>query len=232
MRLTRVLAVLGILVAPGLALAATDPAYIVVDAGTGMVLTEHDSGDLRFPASVTKLMTAYVAFSALKSGKLKLTSPVTVSANALAEPPSKMGFKVGTVMTLDNALKMMIVHSANDIAVAVAETVSGGSESRFIAQMNATARALGMNSTRYVNPNGLPDDSHVTTARDLAVLSRALWNDFPEYRDYFRIPAIKAGRRVLRSQNTLLERYRGSNGLKTGFTCAAGYNIVASATRS
>jgi D-alanyl-D-alanine carboxypeptidase len=134
-------------------------------------------------------------------------------------------------MTLDNALKMMLVHSANDIAVAVGEAV-GGSEDRFVAQMNATARALGMTGTHFENPNGLPNDQHITTARDLAVLSRGLWLEFPQYRQYLSIPAIKAGRRILRSQNILLDRYRGANGMKTGFTCAAGYNMVASATRS
>jgi len=213
------------------AAAATTPAYIVIDANGGRILAQHNSGKPAFPASVTKLMTAYVTFAALKTGRIKLTSPVTESANAQAEPPSKMGFPIGTVMTLDNALKMMLVHSANDIAVAVGEAV-GGSEARFVAEMNAAARALGMNGTHFENPNGLPDDQHFTTARDLAVLSRALWLDFPEYRPYLGIPAIKAGRRILRSQNILLDRYRGANGMKTGFTCAAGYNMVASATRN
>jgi D-alanyl-D-alanine carboxypeptidase len=142
-----------------------------------------------------------------------------------------MGYKVGTDMTLDNALKMMIVRSANDIAVAIAESV-GGSEAAFVARMNATARQLGMASTVYVNPNGLPDERQVTTARDLAVLARALWRDFPDQRYLFKIPAIKAGKKVLRSQNSLLERFRGANGMKTGFICASGFNMVATATRS
>jgi D-alanyl-D-alanine carboxypeptidase len=212
------------------AAAATTPAYIVIDANGGRILAQHNSGRPSFPASVTKLMTAYVTFAALKTGRIKLTSPVVESPNALSEPPSKMGFPVGTVMTLDNALKMMLVHSANDIAVAIGEAV-GGSEARFVGEMNAAARALGMTGTHFENPNGLPNDQHITTARDLAVLSRALWLDFPEYRPYLGIPAIKAGRRILRSQNILLDRYRGANGMKTGFTCAAGYNMVASATR-
>jgi D-alanyl-D-alanine carboxypeptidase len=210
--------------------AADGPSTIVVDANSGAVISDQNSAELWYPASVTKLMTAYVTFRALKAGKLNLTSPVTESLNAQNEPPSKMGFPVGTVMNLDNALKMMLVHSANDIAVAVAETV-GGSESAFVAMMNSEARRLGMNSTHFDNPNGLPDDAHVTTARDLAVLARALWVDFPEYRNYLTIPAIKAGKRVLRSQNTLLERYHGTNGMKTGFICASGFNMVVSATR-
>jgi D-alanyl-D-alanine carboxypeptidase len=134
-------------------------------------------------------------------------------------------------MTLDNALKMMIVRSANDIAMAIAETV-GGSESGFVAKMNAEAGRLGMASTVFRNPNGLPNDAQVTTARDLAVLARAIWVEFPEYREFFRIPAIKAGKKILRSHNTLLERFRGANGMKTGFICASGFNMVATATRS
>ena len=205
-------------------------AYIVVDADTGMVLGQRDADKVWYPASVTKLMTAYVTFQALKTGRLKLTSPVIETENALAEPPSKMGFAVGTSMTVDNALKMMLVHSANDIAVAVSETV-GGSEARFVGEMNATARSLGMSSTHYDNPNGLPSPGQLTTARDLAVLARAIQHEFPEYRDYFRIPAIKAGRRILRSQNALLERYPGATGMKTGFICDSGFNMVASANR-
>lgn len=207
------------------------PAYVVVDVVTGAMLSERSGDRLWYPASVTKLMTSYLVFKALKSGQLKPTSPVVVTANALKEPPSKMGYKVGTVMNVDNALKMMLVKSANDIAVALAETV-GGTEAKFVALMNAEARRLGMNSTHYNNPNGLPDDGQYTTARDLAVLSRAIWIEFPEHRDLFRIPAIKAGNRILRSQNTLLERYRGANGMKTGFICASGFNMVASATRN
>jgi D-alanyl-D-alanine carboxypeptidase len=206
-------------------------AYIVVDADSGMVLGQRDADKVWYPASVTKLMTAYLAFQALKSGRMKLTSPVIETEEALAEPPSKMGFAAGTSMTLDNALKMMLVHSANDIAVAIAEAV-GGSEAHFVSEMNATAHSLGMNSTHYDNPNGLPSPGQLTTARDLAVIARAILRDFPEYRDYFRIPAIKAGRRILRSQNALLERYPGAIGMKTGFICDSGFNMVAGATRN
>jgi len=207
------------------------PAYVVLDVDAGTVVGHNEASTLWPPASVTKLMTAYVTFRALRAGQLTLNSAVVVSANALEEPPSKMGYKVGTPMTLDNALKMMIVRSANDIAVAIAETV-GGSEQQFVELMNGQARRLGMASTRYNNPNGLPDDRQVTTARDMAVLARALWLEFPEYREYFRIPAIKVGSKVLRSHNKLLERFQGANGMKTGFICASGFNIVASATRS
>lgn len=213
------------------ALAATDPAYILVDVGKGTVLA-HDNSDRRWaPASVTKVMTAYLTFQALKAGQLKLTSPVVVSANASKEPPSKMGYKPGTVVTVDNALKMMLVRSANDIAVALGETV-GGSEANFVKLMNAQAKRLGMNGTTFRNPNGLPAEGQYSTARDLAVLARAIWMQFPEYRDYFRIPAIQAGNKVLRNYNTLVDHYRGANGMKTGFICASGFNVVASATKN
>ena len=213
------------------AFAATDPAYILVDVGKGTVLA-HSNADRRWaPASVTKVMTAYLTFQALKSGQLKLTSPVVVSANASKEPPSKMGYKVGTVVTVDNALKMVLVRSANDIAVALGEAV-GGSEANFVKMMNAEARRLGMNGTTFRNPNGLPAEGQYSTARDLAVLSRAIWMQFPEYRDYFRIPAIRAGNKVLRNYNTLVDHYRGANGMKTGFVCASGFNVVASATKN
>ncbi|MBB5752413.1 D-alanyl-D-alanine carboxypeptidase [Prosthecomicrobium pneumaticum] len=209
---------------------ALDTPYMVVDVDSGAVLAARNPHQLWYPASITKLMTAYVTFKALRDGTLKPDTEVIVSAHALGEPPSKMGFRAGTRIAIDDALKMMIVRSANDIAMAIAETV-GGSEEGFVAMMNREAARLGMSSTRYHNPNGLPDPGQITTARDLAVLARALWTDFPERRDLFSIPAIRAGKRVLRSQNALLERYRGTNGMKTGFICASGFNIVATARR-
>jgi D-alanyl-D-alanine carboxypeptidase len=210
---------------------AREPAYIVVDMSSGAVLAEHDAAQPWYPASVTKLMTSYVTFQALKAGIVTLDTPVLVTQHALNEPPSKMGYPVGTKMTLDNAMKMMIVKSANDIAMAIAETV-GGSESGFVAQMNVEARRLGMNSSHFRNPNGLPDDGQMTTARDLAVLTSAIWSEFPERRHYFGITAIKTGKRVLRSYNALLDHYRGSTGMKTGFICNSGFNLVATASRS
>ncbi len=231
MRLTiRLLALIFVLVA-GPVSAADGPAYILVDVRSGAVLDSRASDHLWQPASLTKLMTAYLTFKALSDGRLTPTSPVRISANALAQQPAKMGFKVGTIVNVDNALKMMLVKSANDIAMALAETI-GGSESGFVAMMNAEARQLGMVSTHYDNPNGLPDSGQITTARDMAVLARALWNDFPDRRALFGIPAIRAGKHILRSENVLLERYHGANGMKTGFVCASGYNIVGTASRS
>jgi D-alanyl-D-alanine carboxypeptidase len=204
--------------------------YILADAETGRVYEDFDALRPWYPASTTKLMTIYVTFRAILAGELTMSSPVRMSAHAASEPPSKMGFKPGTAMTLENALKMMMVKSANDIAMAVAETV-GGSEAGFAARMNQEARRLGMARSSFVNPHGLPDPRQVTTARDMAVLARALLVEFPQYRDFYKLHAIQFGKRVLKNYNPLLERYPGANGMKTGFICASGYNLVASARR-
>jgi D-alanyl-D-alanine carboxypeptidase len=153
-----------------------------------------------------------------------------VSRNALAQAPTKMGFAVGTQVTVDNALKMMMVKSANDMAVLLAEGVDGSIEN-FADDMTRTAHRLGMTESNFVNPNGLPADGQITSARDLAILARALIHDFAEYNYYWHIPAIKFGRRVVRNYNKLLGRYPGADGMKTGFICASGFNLVATATR-
>jgi D-alanyl-D-alanine carboxypeptidase len=203
---------------------------LVIDVESGKVLLAEDATKPWYPASITKLMTAYVTFKALRAGRLTPETLITVSENAAAQKPSKMGFKVGTQVTVDNALKMMLVKSANDMAVVLAEGV-GGSLPGFIDEMNATAAELGMTGTHYANPNGLPDPGQVSTARDLAILARAIFLNFPEHADLFRIPAIKIGPAVIRSYNKLIDRYPGADGMKTGFICASGFNLVASATR-
>ncbi|WP_209002029.1 D-alanyl-D-alanine carboxypeptidase family protein [Stappia albiluteola] len=206
-------------------------AWIVLDAQTGDVLDEKDATRPWYPASITKLMTAYVAFKAIREGRMALNSAVTVSANANAEPPSKMGFKVGTRLTLESALKMMLIKSANDIAVAVAESV-GGTEQAFIDQMNAEAQRLGLRATHFVNPHGLPDNRQLSSARDLGIISMALWREFPEYRDYYNHVGFRFGKKLLRSANReYLQRVPGANGLKTGYICNSGYNVAVSATR-
>jgi D-alanyl-D-alanine carboxypeptidase len=184
-----------------------------------------------YPASVTKIMTAYVALKAVKEGRLSLDTLLTVSPVAAAESPSKMGFPPGTQVTVDNALKMMMVKSANDMAVVLAEGV-GGSVDGFSAMMNQAAQRLGMTQTSYVNPNGLPADGQITSARDLAILARAVIRDLPEYEYFMHIPSIRYGRRVTHNFNKLIGRYPGADGFKTGFICASGYNLVASATRN
>lgn len=203
---------------------------LVIDVESGKVLLAEDATKPWYPASITKLMTAYVTFKALRAGRLTPETLITVSENAAAQKPSKMGFKVGTQVTVDNALKMMLVKSANDMAVVLAEGV-GGSLPGFVDEMNATAAELGMTGTHYANPNGLPDPGQVSTARDLAILARAIFLNFPEHADLFRIPAIKIGPAVIRSYNKLIDRYPGADGMKTGFICASGFNLVASATR-
>ena len=210
--------------------AAHAEATLVVEADTGKVLHAENATYPWYPASVTKLMTAYVTLKAVKEGKLTLDSLVTVSPVAASQSPSKMGFKAGTTVTVENALLMMMVKSANDMAAVLAEGV-GGSIDGFSAQMNANAQRLGMTQTHYVNPNGLPADGQLTSARDLAILARAIMRDLPEYDHFFNTAAIKFGRRVTRNYNSLIGRYPGADGMKTGFICASGFNLVASATR-
>jgi D-alanyl-D-alanine carboxypeptidase len=205
-------------------------ALLLVDLDSGKVINEQNSTYPWYPASVTKLMTAYVTFKAVRDHRIGLGSVFTVSPNAVAEQPSKMGFKFGTRVTVDNALKMMLVHSANDMAVVLAEGVSG-SIGKFTDEMNAEARRLGMTQTKYVNPNGLPAEEQVTSARDLAILARALIREFPEYDYYWHIAAIRLGKRVFRNTNKLIDAYAGADGMKTGFICASGFNLVATATR-
>jgi len=206
-------------------------AHLLIEADTGKVLEADNATMPWYPASVTKIMTAYVTLKAVKDGKLTLDTLLTVSPTAASQSPSKMGFKPGTQLTVDNALKMMMVKSANDMAVVLAEGV-GGSIDGFADMMNDTAQKLGMTQTHYVNPNGLPADGHVTSARDLGILARAFLHDLPEYEYFVHIPAIRFGKRVTQNFNKLIGRYPGADGFKTGFICASGYNLVASATRN
>lgn len=221
------IAVIGVTLAPSSSRAG--PA-LVFDTRTGEILHSYGAFTPWHPASLTKLMTAYVTFQAIRNGRITLDSPVRVSEYALSQPPSKMGFPVGTEISVEYALRILMVKSANDIAVAVAESV-GGSHAAFIADMNATARRLGMTDTRYVNPHGLHDPGQVTTARDLAFLTRALIRDFPQYQRFFEIESIRVGQSVLTNHNKLIGRFRGADGMKTGYVCASGFNIVATATR-
>jgi D-alanyl-D-alanine carboxypeptidase len=210
--------------------AAQAEALLLIEADTGKVLQAENATIPWYPASVTKMMTAYVTLKAVKDGRISLDTLLTVSAVAASQSPSKMGFKPGTQLTVDNALKMMLVKSANDMAVVLAEGV-GGSIDGFSAQMNEAAQRLGMTQTSYVNPNGLPADGQITSARDLAILARAIIHDLPEYEYFVHIPSIRFGRKVTQNFNKLIGRYPGADGFKTGFICASGYNLVGSATR-
>jgi D-alanyl-D-alanine carboxypeptidase len=206
-------------------------ALLVVEADTGKVLQADNATYPWYPASLSKLMTAYVTLKAVKEGRLTLDTLLTVSPVAASQSPSKMGFRPGTQVTVDNALKMMLVKSANDMAVVLAEGV-GGSVDGFSAQMNQASQQLGMTQTSYVNPNGLPADGQITSARDLAILARAIIRDLPEYEYFVHIPSIRYGRKITQNFNKLIGRYPGADGFKTGFICASGYNLVASATRN
>ncbi|WP_122405897.1 D-alanyl-D-alanine carboxypeptidase family protein [Bradyrhizobium vignae] len=211
--------------------AASAEALLLIEADSGKVLQADNATVPWYPASVTKIMTAYVTLKAVKDGRLTLDTLLTVSPTAASQSPSKMGFRPGTQVTVDNALKMMMVKSANDMAVVLAEGV-GGSIDGFSAMMNDTAKKLGMTQTSYVNPNGLPADGQITSARDLGILARSFLRDLPEYEYFVHIPAIRFGKRVTGNFNKLIGRYPGADGFKTGFICASGYNLVASATRN
>jgi D-alanyl-D-alanine carboxypeptidase len=206
-------------------------ASLLIEADTGKVLQAENATVPWYPASLSKLMTLYVTLQAVKNRRISLDTLFTVSARAASQAPSKMGFKPGSKLTVDNALKMLMVKSANDMAVVLAEGVSGSVE-KFASEMMSTSRALGMTQSSWVNPNGLPADEQITSARDLAILARALLRDFPEYAMYWHIPAIQLGKKVMRNYNTLIGRYDGTDGMKTGFICASGFNLVATATRN
>ena len=196
--------------------------HILIDAADGTVLSHEAAFDRWHPASLTKLMTAYVVFDAIRSGEITLESPVRISKYANSKPPSKMGLPVGTILNFDNAMKIILVKSANDVSVAIAESLSG-SESAFAARMNATAARLGMEGSHFINPHGLHHPLQYTTARDLAVLALALFNEFPQYSHIYRIAELRFGKRKLRSHNRLLGRFDGADGMKTGYVCASGY---------
>lgn len=203
---------------------------LVFEPYNGTVFYAEDPDKLWFPASLTKLMTAYVAFEAIKAGKVTPNTPLICSKTAAAQAPSKLGLPIGGQITVDDALKVLIVKSANDVAVMLAEKVSGSVDA-FVADMNDAAHRLGMTRTRFVNPNGLPGEGQMTTARDLAKLTRAIIIEFPEYADVFAMPSVTVGKRVMRSHNGLLWTFAGADGMKTGFICDSGFNVVASATR-
>lgn len=205
-------------------------AYLVFDVGTGEIVARHNADQAWYPASITKLMTTWVVLQSIRAGRLKPTSPVPMTATAARQPPSKMGFKPGEVVTVDNALKIIMVKSANDVAWALGEAV-GGSKEAFVGEMNRQAQLLGMRSTRWGNPNGLPDPSQVTTAHDLGLLARALLREFPEADGLWHLPGIQYGNEVIRNHNHLIDHFPGTDGMKTGFICSSGFNVVATASR-
>jgi D-alanyl-D-alanine carboxypeptidase len=205
--------------------------HILVDVQTGRVLEHEEAFRKWYPASLTKLMTVYTVFDAIRSGQISLDTPVVMSKRAASAPPAKMGFKPGQKFTLDSALKILMVKSANDIAVAVAEAV-GGTQEAFVVRMNSEAAKLGMSDSHFVNPNGLPGNGQYTTARDLAILTVALRRDFPQYAGYFSLEGFTNGKQNVPNINMLIGRFAGADGMKTGFICASGFNQIGSATRN
>jgi D-alanyl-D-alanine carboxypeptidase len=217
-----------------LSLCALVPAWatpmLLVDRSNLEVLYAEDAGQPWHPASLTKLMTAYVVFEELAKGTVTLETPVKISQNAWNQAPSKSGLKVDSTISLKDALYVLVVKSANDIAVALAETV-GGTEADFVAKMNDVAQRMGLTGTHFVNPHGLHNAAQVTTARDLAVLSLYIEQSFPQYMPMFKTGVVRLNGARLESNNGLLEGFAGTTGMKTGYVCASGLNIVATVDR-
>ncbi|HEV7258164.1 MAG TPA: serine hydrolase [Bosea sp. (in: a-proteobacteria)] len=203
---------------------------LVIDASSGAVLSSENAGQPWHPASTTKMMTAYLALKAVREGRIGLETAIPASKRAASQPRVKVYIKAGQEVTLDNALRIMMVKSANDIAYVIAEGVGGDVET-FVGMMNAEAARLGMASTRFTNPNGWHDPDQQVSARDLAILAMALMREFPDYSDYWNTSAVQLGKQVLNNTNGLVGRYPGIGGMKTGFVCASGFNVVATATR-
>lgn len=212
------------------ALAKSKSAAIVVDAKTGVVLDAQHAEALRHPASLTKLMTLYLTFKALKSGTLRMNEAIPISEFAASQPPSKLGLQPGTTIRVRDAILGLITQSANDAAVVLAEAI-GGSQDNFARQMTRQARRLSMNRTVYRNASGLPDDDQVSTARDQAILARALLFNFPDYYPLFHTTRFTYRGITHDNHNHLMRRYPGMDGMKTGYIRASGFNLVASAVR-
>jgi len=211
--------------------AATDYAAIVIDADSGTVLESVAATARWYPASLTKVMTVYLAFEEIEARRLKLDEELTVSAHAAAQPATELGLGAGQKITVKDTILAIILQSANDAAVALAERI-GGSEEAFAQRMTAKAKDLGMSRTVFRNASGLPDPEQVTTARDMAVLATALLENYPQYYHFFSTTSFTFGGQTFGTINGILSRYEGADGIKTGFTCGSGYNLVASAKRN
>lgn len=212
------------------ALAQDRYAAIVVDGRTNEVLLAENADDVRYPASLTKVMTLYLLFEAMEQGQVRKTDMIPISRRAERQPPSRLGIRAGDSLSVDDAIRALVTRSANDVALAVAEFMEG-SESRFAVRMTAKARALGMFDTRYVNASGLPDTAQRTTARDLLTLSQAIFRDFPQYYPYFSTSSFSWRNVVSKNHNGLLGRVYGVDGIKTGYTRMSGFNLSSSVVR-
>ena len=226
-----ILAAIWLLVLVPLSAAAAPYAAMVIDSRSGEVLHSRNADTRLHPASLTKMMTLYIAFEAVKNGEITLDTKVRISKNAAAEPPSKLGLKSGQRIALRYLIRASAVKSANDAATAIGEAISG-SEAAFARRMNRTARALGMTNTTFKNAHGLTESGHLSTARDMTTLGRHLLYDYPQYYNLFSRRSTDAGVTTVSNTNRkLLAAYRGADGIKTGYTRAAGFNLVASAER-
>ncbi len=212
------------------ALAKPQFSAIAVDARTGKILFGSNIDGQRHPASLTKVMTLYVLFQDLKAGRIKLTSDLKVSQRAASMQPSKLGLKPGSTISVENAIKALVTRSANDVAATIGENLEG-SEGNFATRMTRSARAIGMSKTTFKNASGLPNPAQVTTARDMATLSLRIQRDFPQYYPYFRITSFTYRGQTIRTHNRLLGRYQGTDGIKTGYIAASGFNLTTSAKR-
>ncbi len=210
--------------------AAPKYAALVIEANSGTVLFDRYSTAKRYPASLTKMMTLYLLFDELEAGRLTLDSEFTVSAQAAGQPPSKLGLASGAKIDVETAIEALVVKSANDVAVTVAEGISG-SEWKFAQAMTAKARAIGMSSTTFKNASGLPNSSQMTTAKDLAVLAQRLYRDHPAYFHYFSTRDFAWNGRVYGTHNGLVKTFAGADGIKTGYTQRSGFNLVTTAER-
>ncbi|MGH7066823.1 MAG: D-alanyl-D-alanine carboxypeptidase family protein [Acetobacteraceae bacterium] len=208
-----------------------DPSYIVIDAASGRVLTEFKPDAIRYPASLTKLMTLYLTFEALRDRRITLSTLIPFSSQAAAVEPVKLGLPPGSTITVQQAILSMVTMSANDAATALGQYLGGGSIARFAEMMTLRAHALGMSRTVFMNPSGLPDPRQVTTARDLAVLARRLILDFPDQYHWFSTRRFLFRGRWIRSDDSVLKVYPGADGIKTGYTNAAGHTLISSAER-
>jgi D-alanyl-D-alanine carboxypeptidase len=213
--------------------AHANPKYssLVINADTGVILHQNEAGKSRYPASLVKIMTLYLTFQAIENGKLSMDSKLKVSAKAAAQAPSKLGLREGSHIAVKDAILALIIKSANDIAVVLAESIEG-TEAQFAKKMTATAKKLGMNHTNFVNASGLHNQKQVTTAFDMARLAVALRRDYPTYYPLFNTSKFVYNGAVYTSHNRVTKTYRGADGLKTGFINASGFNLVTSASRN
>ena len=219
-------------VSPGWAQVGSDRySSIVIDSATGNILSAANPDELRFPASLTKMMTLYMLFESLRDHRVTLNQYVPVSESAASMSPTKLGLTPGSLITVEQCILGLVTKSANDAAAALGELL-GGDEERFAQMMTVRAHALGMSRTSFRNASGLPDWGQVTTARDMAILARHLVQDFPEDYHYFSTPYFVYAGHVVRSHQSMLATYAGADGLKTGYTDASGFNVVTSALRS